>query len=124
MLHKARVISGQGRGRRIGFPTINLEIPEGIGATHGIYAGWLFVHGKRFSAAIHYGPIPTFHEVAPTLEAYILDGHVLNLPPEVEFDLVAHVRDIKMFLNAGELTDQITQDIEDVKKILQAHARG
>ncbi|MDO8601875.1 MAG: riboflavin kinase [bacterium] len=119
MIHKAVVISGQGRGRRIGFPTINLEIPEGLGATHGIYAGWIYIHGQRHPAAIHYGPIPTFQEVSPTLEAHVLDGQIENVPHEVEFELVGYIRDIKMFLNAEELAVAIAGDIEDVERILR-----
>ncbi len=121
MAYKTHVIAGQGRGRRIGFPTINMEIPEGLGATHGIYAGWVHVHDKRYPAAIHYGPVPTFQEVSPTLEAYILSGQISSLPSEVEFDLVAHIRDIKLFLNAEELAAQIKSDVEDVQKILKTH---
>lgn len=121
MRYRARIVAGRGRGKRIGFPTVNLDIPEGLGATHGIYAGWLHIHDKRLPAAIHYGPVPTFHEAAPTLEAYLLSGHVSALPSEVEFELVAHVRDIKMFLSAEELAAQIKSDIEDVEKILKAH---
>lgn len=122
MKYKAFVIAGRGRGRRIGFPTINMVIPEGLGATHGIYAGWLYVNDKRHPAAIHYGPIPTFHEVVPTLEAYVLDGTLASVPSEVEVEFVAHIRDIKVFLNAEELTAQIKSDVEDVEKILKSHS--
>ena len=121
MRYTALVIAGRGRGRRIGFPTINLEIPEGLGATHGIYAGWVYTHGKRHPAAIHFGPVPTFGEVVPTLEAYLLDGALTALPHDIEFELVAHVRDIRLFLNAEELAAQIKSDVEDVEKILKSH---
>lgn len=121
MRYKVSVISGRGRGKRIGFPTINMEIPESLGATHGVYAGWVYVQQKRHPAAIHYGPVPTFHEIAPTLEAYLLDGVLATLPQEVEFEFVAHVRDIKLFLNAQELALAIAGDVEDVEKILKTH---
>ena len=123
MVYKTRIISGQGRGHRIGFPTINMEIPEGLGATYGIYAGWIYVHGRRHSAAIHYGPVPTFQEVAPTLEAYVLDGTIASLPYEIEFEFVAHIRDIKLFLNAEELVIQIKSDVEEVGGILAKHKK-
>jgi riboflavin kinase/FMN adenylyltransferase len=122
MVYKTVVISGRGRGRRIGFPTINMEIPEGLGATHGIYAGWVYAYDKRHPAAIHYGPVPTFQEAAPTLEAYVLDGTLASLPPEIEFEFVAHIRDIELFLNAEELAVQIKSDVEDVEKILKSRS--
>lgn len=121
MKYKTRVVAGRGRGRRIGFPTINMEIPDGLGATHGIYAGWVYAHDRRYPAAIHYGPVPTFQEVAPTLEAYVLDGQVVHLSTEIEFELMAYIRDIRVFLNAQELAAQIKNDVEDVEKILKMH---
>ncbi len=121
MLYWTRVIAGKGRGHRIGFPTINMVIPGELGITHGIYAGWIHVHGVRHPAAIHYGPIPTFQEVAPTLEAYVLDGTIAVVPREISFEIVAQIRDIAMFLSAQELATQIQSDIEEVKKILKKH---
>jgi len=121
MRYKALVISGKGRGKRIGFPTINMEIPDGLGATHGIYAGWLYVEQKRYPAAVHYGPVPTFHELAPTLEAYVLDATLPQVPCEVELELVTHIRDVKTFLGSEELAVQIASDVEEVREILKSH---
>lgn len=120
MVHQVRVIAGKGRGKRIGFPTINMEIPEQLGTTHGIYAGWVYINGKKHPAAVHYGPIPTFSEVASTLEAYLIDGAV-EARGEVGLELVAYVRDIKLFLNAEELAQAIRSDSKDVRKILSTH---
>lgn len=121
MMHPTTVVSGQGRGRRIGFPTINMAIPDALGTTHGIYAGWVEIRGRRHPAAIHFGPIPTFSESVPTLEAYLIDGPHLSLPTEVGVELVAHIRDIEQFLGAQELAVQIASDVEEVKKVLKTH---
>ncbi len=121
MVYQTAVITGKGRGKRIGFPTLNLQIPDAFGATHGIYAGRVTIRGTVHPAAIHYGPIPTFHEVVPTLEAYLLDTQLIEPPREVEFELVAYIREIKEFLTPRELSAQISADVEDVKKILKTH---
>lgn len=120
MVHQVRVIAGRGRGKRIGFPTINMEIPEGLGATHGIYAGWIYINEKKYEAAVHYGPVPTFSETVATLEAYLIDG-VVEARGEVGVELVAHMRDIKLFLSADELAQAIRDDVADVRKILKVH---
>ena len=121
MIYTTAVESGKGRGKRIGFPTLNLQIPDTFGVTHGIYAGYVYIHDHQHPAAIHYGPIPTFGETAPTLEAFLLDGPLPQTPREVRFELVAYIRDVKTFLNAQELAAQITSDVGDAKKILKNH---
>ena len=118
MTYEARVVSGRGRGRRIGFPTVNLKIPNPFPYAHGIYAGLVWVDGRQFLTAFHFGPIPTFHEEAPSLEAYLIDAEISEVPETVVFELVKFLREIKTFLTAEELAVQIRQDVEDVRQTL------
>lgn len=37
----ANVIKGKGRGKELGFPTINLAVPENFNLKPGIYACWV-----------------------------------------------------------------------------------
>ncbi len=55
------VIRGEQRGRDLGFPTANLEIPDELVAPlDGVYAGWLVDGDERHPAAISVGDNPTF----------------------------------------------------------------
>lgn len=122
MRYAARVITGQGRGRRIGFPTLNLAIPELFPFTHGIYAGFVWIDGRRYSAAFHFGPIPTFGEATPSLEAHLIDAAIEHVPAEIEFEFVQFIREIKNFSSAAELAAHIARDVEDVRHALRKTA--
>jgi len=116
MRYATAIITGKGRGKRIGYPTLNLIIPDALKAEHGIYAGRVFIGGKRYGAAIHFGPIPTFQEQIPTLEAFLLDT-VLDEPPEsIEFELTLFIREIKYFSDTRELSAQIARDVSDARR--------
>lgn len=71
------VVHGEGRGRKLGFPTANLGKTRGFVPGDGVYEGW-FVDGKdRYPAAISIGSKPTFRSAGKhsLLEAYALaDG--------------------------------------------------
>jgi len=53
---------GKGRGKLMGFPTINLKIPANFELEDGIYAAKVNIENKVFVGALHYGPVPTFNE--------------------------------------------------------------
>ena len=66
-------IKGKGRGKPMGFPTINLKIPDGFELKDGIYAAKVNIEKKVFKGALHYGPVPTFSEEEKSLEVYLIE---------------------------------------------------
>src|SRR5262245_33490734 len=70
---RGRVESGAGRGKDLGFPTLNLKLAPGQDVRHGIYAMRIDIGGKRYPAAGYVGARPTFGGGEPVLEAYLLD---------------------------------------------------
>jgi len=46
MKFKSRHIKGKGRGKKMGFPTINLKIPSNFKLEDGIYAAKVFIEDK------------------------------------------------------------------------------
>ncbi|MEN9561459.1 MAG: hypothetical protein RIQ56_732 [Candidatus Parcubacteria bacterium] len=114
-----RTITGSGRGKRIGVPTINLaleDIPPAL--EEGIYA--CFVTDHRFPAAVHYGPRPVFND-SKTFEIHLLDAALVLLPKEISVEIVAYLRPVKNFHDVDGLKAQITKDIADARAILKAH---
>ena len=119
MRYTARVVPGRGEGRTLGFPTLNVEIPPGLAAKHGVYAGWAWVNGEALPAALHYGPVPVFKSQAPTLEVYV-DGHGHpRTPAELSFEMVEYIREIKDFPDVEALKEQIREDVEKAREILK-----
>ena len=64
------VVRGDGRGRELGFPTANLDVPEGLLVPpDGVYAGW--TRDRR--AAVSIGTNPHFDGIERRVEAHLLD---------------------------------------------------
>lgn len=119
----SRQIKGKGRGKLLGYPTINLEIPARLDLAEGIWAAWVTIAGKRYAAALHFGPIPTFGEQEKSLEVFLLDTTDDDLAgtenASIEVDPVARLRDILSFDSPESLARQIKNDVAEVCDILK-----
>lgn len=113
------VVSGDGRGRTIGFPTANLGKTEVVCPAAGVYGGWAMIDDlpQRHLAAIHIGPNPTFdNSGAMKLEIHLLDfqrdlyGHRLTV--DVEYQ----VRDIARFESPDALVEQLHRDMIAIRR--------
>ena len=122
MAYKTKQIKGKGRGKLLGYPTINLEIPASFSREEGIYAGWVWIGKKQFKGAFHYGPVPTFHEKDKSLEVFLINALEKDLERSeimtIEFELIERIRDIIEFSNSDNLSKQIGIDIQMINKIL------
>ncbi len=113
----AKVITGDGRGHEIGFPTINLDITNlDLNLDFGVYASRVSVNGKIYAGAMNYGPRPTFNKNLPAMEVHLLNflGDLYNI--EVEVEILGKIRDVEKFNSKEELIEQIKKDVEAVKK--------
>jgi len=116
-----RVVSGSGRGKRLGHPTANLEpvfedkqlFPEGI------YAASVDLGGRIMPGALHYGPRPTFDELVPTLELNLFDFSGDLYSRTLEVSIIERIRPIMRFESAGKLIKQMDSDDREVKKVLE-----
>jgi riboflavin kinase/FMN adenylyltransferase len=115
-------ITGKGRGKFVGFPTINLEVPPDFDLADGIYAVRVTITGTRFRGALHWGPIPTFEEPAKSLEVYVLgvgDNELSHADlSAITIEPVVRLRNISKFATIEALTRQIELDIVAVRKNL------
>ena len=85
-------VSGAGRGRRIGLPTVNVDVGEQLLPMEGIYAG--FAHWPKGTrpAAINIGPAPTFGVTQVVVEAHLLDFSGELAAERIELDLIRRLR--------------------------------
>jgi FAD synthase len=115
-------IKGKGRGKFIGYPTINLAVPAGFELDNGIYAVWVTITQTRLRGAMHWGPIPTFDEPHKSLEVYILEigDHEMTHTDmsQITVEVVEKIREITKFPSINTLTKQIEKDVLEVRKIL------
>jgi riboflavin kinase/FMN adenylyltransferase len=116
------VVQGDQRGRLLGFPTANVEVPNAICLpADGVYAGWYHrPDGSRHACAINLGRRPTFYEHAEhsLLEAHLLDfsGDLYGEVARVEF--TNFLRSERKFDGIDALIGQLKQDIDHARAAL------
>ena len=115
-----RVIPGAGRGKGLGFPTLNFPLTPGQDVRHGIYAMRVHHDGGRSQAAGYVGVRPTFGEEQPVLEAYLLDFAGDLYAKEVEAEFIAFLRPDQTFATPQALAEQMRMDTEQARRVLKS----
>jgi riboflavin kinase / FMN adenylyltransferase len=113
------VVHGAERGRRLGFPTANLALPEGrLLPAYGIYACWAWRGETGFPAAVNVGVRPSFDNGQPSVEAYLLDfdddlyGETLGL------SFIRRLRGEQRFTDINALIAQMGRDVTAARHAL------
>jgi len=113
-----RVIVGAGRGKGLGFPTANLEVPEKrMIPADGVYAvrvQW----GHSHPAVANVGTRPTFGEGRRLVEAHILDFEDHLYGEELRLEFIERLRPERRFASVEELVSQMHLDVSRARKIL------
>jgi len=118
---RGRVTPGAGRGRALGFPTVNLVVePNSVLPGNGVYAGWAEVKGQRYAAAINVGVRPTFESEMSrrTVEAYLLDFEGQLYGQVVTLAFIERLRPERPFESAEALMEQIARDVAATRRAL------
>ncbi len=119
---RGKVVQGDQRGRLLGFPTANVELPSVICLpADGVYAGWyLRPDGTRQACAINLGRRPTFYEHADSslLEAHLIDfaGDLYGEHARVQF--TNFLRSERKFDGIDALISQLKNDIDHARSVL------
>jgi len=123
------VVGGDGRGRGMGLPTANLEIPADAALpSRGVYAARAVLASGRSAAAVNIGVAPTFESEDPRplrLEAFLLDhegGDFYGQTMRVDF--IERLRDEKRFESVDALMARVTQDIALTRELAAPHLNG
>ncbi|MFC2013703.1 bifunctional riboflavin kinase/FAD synthetase [Chloroflexota bacterium] len=119
-----RVISGVGRGIKLGFPTANLGINHRQALpAEGVYATWAYIDDKAYQSMTNIGKRPTFGGIEHTIEVYVLDYHDDLYGRELKIDIIERLRSEKKFDTEEELKKQIAEDIKQGRAILNSQGR-
>jgi riboflavin kinase/FMN adenylyltransferase len=117
------VVRGYGRGRKLGFPTLNMQRPDQIIPAEGVYAGFveladqpqqLCEQQRHLPAAFSIGEARTFADQHPLLiEAHVLREKLADMTGKwVAMDFVRRLRGQHKFSTPDELIVQIAKDCE------------
>ncbi len=115
------VVSGEARGRRLGYPTANLDLHNELLPPEGIYATHLFVDGEGLPSVTSIGRQPTFPEdghTEPVVEVHAIGCRVDLYGHDVEAQFVKRLRGQVAFADAEALCEQIARDVEEALRIL------
>jgi riboflavin kinase / FMN adenylyltransferase len=103
------VVRGDARGRELGFPTANLDVPDGLLVPpDGVYAGW--TRDRR--AAVSIGTNPHFDGVERRVEAHLLDFDDDLYGERLVVELWSPLREQRRFDSLDELVRAIGDDVE------------
>jgi len=112
----ATVDVGAGHGRKIGFPTANLDIGQLCAPPLGVYVVSVRHNGHLFPGIANYGVAPTLHhERAALFEAHLFSFSGELYEAEVELILHRFLRPERRFASVADLQQQIALDIEQAR---------
>jgi riboflavin kinase/FMN adenylyltransferase len=120
------VVHGDQRGRSIGFPTLNIVLPDGSEPFQGIYAVRVRDAAQRgtrhWQGAGYFGRRPTFASEKTFLEVHLLgfDGDVYGKTMLVEF--IDVIRADRRFDTIDDLVAQMKLDCAEAERRLAAVA--
>jgi riboflavin kinase / FMN adenylyltransferase len=111
-----RVVPGQGLGRTVLFPTLNLETQNEILPGNGVYATLAIFEDKSHPAVTNVGTRPTVSGTGVSVETHLLE-HTPEAPPSVlELKFLHRLRNEHKFPSVDELKKQIAKDIQRTKR--------
>ncbi len=113
------IITGNGRGVELGFPTANLDIEIGCAMpSAGIYATWAYVDKHRYPSVTNIGRRPTFGDNQKTVEVFIFDFNDNLYHRHLKIAIIQKLRSERKFRTIDKLRKQITNDTEKARIIL------
>jgi riboflavin kinase/FMN adenylyltransferase len=112
------VVHGEGRGRKLGFPTANLVTEKEVLPRDGVYVVKVKWREQYYDAVINIGSRPTFEKSAPTLEIHLIDfsGNLYGERLRVYF--VDRLRDEQKFSSVDKLQEAVLDDIRRARQLL------
>ena len=114
----SKVVSGNSLGHTIGFPTANLEIPEGVAVPKiGVYAAIVKIleTGKKYAAMVNIGKRPTvMRGDGVVIEAHLLDWDGDLYGKEITVRFLKRIRNEEKFESIDALKRQLAKDREEV----------
>lgn len=115
---EGQVKQGERRGRKIGFPTTNMETDWDILPKTGVYATHALIDDKKFDSITNVGYRPTFGNNKILIETHVFDFDSEIYGKVIKVEFVERIREEERFESVDALVAQIKKDVEKVKKVL------
>ena len=115
------VSRGDGRGRRIGYPTANLATDNVLFPPNGVYATAVLMDGDVHAAVTNVGVRPTFGgaSAGPVVESHLFDVDRDLYGREVRVAFIRRLREEQTFADGDALRAQIARDCDAARGLFQ-----
>jgi len=136
-IFEGKTITGDGRGKTLGFPTLNIFLPNEINTSELQKNSGVFIvevtlkkyKNIQLIGLLHLGSRPTFHEKEFRIEIFVLENvssnffdipknEIIEILQNVEthsvisFQIIEKIRNIIHFSSAKKLVEQIKKDVK------------
>ncbi len=111
------VVHGDGRGKKIGFPTANIKVTAGVLPPLGVYAVRVLLGKKVYRGMANLGFRPTFHKKhgEPVLEVHLFGMKKKLTGQPIRVDFLIYLRPERKFPSAEALHNQLLRDAARAK---------
>jgi riboflavin kinase/FMN adenylyltransferase len=124
------IVPGRGKGKQLGFPTLNLEKPGQITPAEGVYAGTIEVAESIEKVCITKEIIPAVFSIGRATtygagQSLLIEAHLLIDNAEqftgryMAMDFIERIRSQQKFETGKELAEQIDRDCQKAQQILR-----
>lgn len=119
-----RVVSGESRGEKLGFPTANIHTEEGVFVPQGVYFVKVKMGKETYYGIANIGVRPSFAKKnqKAVFEVHILDFHRNIYGRPIMIEILDKLRDERQFNSTRELIAQIQMDEQKARKYLRYHS--
>ena len=116
---KGKIILGRGIGKKLGYPTANIDYLPYYLPKSGVYFTRINYQDKIYYGITNVGNKPTYIDLDTSVETHIfgIDEDLYNKEMKLEF--IEFIRPEIKFNSEYELSKQIYKDIEKVKIIIK-----
>ena len=117
---EGKVLKGRQLGKKIGFPTANIDIKDYVLAKPGVYAVKVKINNnsKIIKGIANLGYRPTFNQKKILLEVHLFNFSENLYNKYLTINFIKFIREEKKFKGIGQLQKQIKKDLLKAKKIL------
>jgi riboflavin kinase/FMN adenylyltransferase len=119
---RGTVVAGDARGRLLGYPTLNVDLPDvrKLLPPDGVYAVQVEGSRGRFDGMMNLGGRPTFGDERRRIEAHLFGADGDFYGDRVDVAFVARLRDTMRFPGPDALVAQLRRDADAARRALTA----
>ena len=116
LTYSLEVVHGKQNGRKMGFPTINQTIPEGMTVPkYGVYRSLTGIGDTDYPSITNIGVKPTVDLEAGEVRKPLMETHIIGFDGDlygekISVSLLSYMREERKFSGFQELSEQLEQD--------------